>query len=84
MSETASLSLIIPFRDDDGSRTAVKEWIVARWSHFLPDAEILVQSDDGGTPFSKTLAVNRAFERSSGAVDRDARLGRVDGRRSHA
>ena len=58
----ASLSLIIPFRDDDGSRTAVKEWIVARWTHFLPDAEIIVQGDDGGTPFSKTLAVNRAFE----------------------
>jgi hypothetical protein len=64
----ASLSLIIPFRDDDGSRTAVKQWIVARWRHFLPDAEIIVQSDDGGIPFSKTLAVNRAFERSSGSV----------------
>jgi hypothetical protein len=64
----ASLSLIIPFRDDDGTRTAVKDWIVARWTHFLPDAEILVQSDDGGTPFSKTLAVNRAFARSTGDV----------------
>jgi hypothetical protein len=63
-----SLSLIIPFRDDDGSRTAVKDWIVARWAHFLPEAEIIVQGDDGGTPFSKTLAVNRAFARSGGEV----------------
>jgi hypothetical protein len=64
----ASLSLIIPFRDDDGTRTAVKEWIVARWRHHHPDAEIIVGSDDGGTPFSKTLAVNRAFDRSSGDI----------------
>ena len=65
---TTSLSLIIPFRDDDGSRTAVKDWIVARWTHFLPDAEVIVQGDDGGIPFSKTLAVNRAFDRSRGAI----------------
>ena len=65
---TTSLSLIIPFRDDDGSRTAVKDWIVARWTHFLPDAEVIVQGDDGGMPFSKTLAVNRAFDRSRGAI----------------
>ena len=62
------LSLIIPFRDDDGSRTPVKEWIVARWSHHFPDAEMIIQSDDGGLPFSKTLAVNSGFERSTGDV----------------
>jgi hypothetical protein len=62
------LSLIIPFRDDDGSRTAVKEWIVARWAHHFPDAEMIIQSDDGGIPFSKTLAINSAFERSRGDV----------------
>jgi hypothetical protein len=65
---TPRLSFIIPFRDDDGSRTAVKEWIVARWAHYFPDAEIIVQGDDGGKPFSKTLAVNTAFERSTGDV----------------
>ena len=63
-----SLSLIIPFRDDDGTQRGEGSRFVARWTHFLPDAEILVQSDDGGTPFSKTLAVNRAFARSSGEV----------------
>lgn len=65
---TPRMSLIIAFRDDDGSRTAVKEWIVARWSHHFPSAEIIVQGDDGGTPFSKTHAVNSAFERSGGDI----------------
>jgi hypothetical protein len=62
------LSLIIPFRDDDGSRTVVKEWIVARWSHHVPEAQIVVHADDGGVPFSKTLAVNLAFEQTTGDV----------------
>jgi hypothetical protein len=62
------LSLIIPFRDDDGTRTAVKEWIAARWRHHFPDAEMIIQSDDGGVPFSKTLAVNSGFARSTGEI----------------
>ena len=62
------LSLIVPFRDDDGSRTPVEQWIVARWAHHFPDAEIIIQSDDGGIPFSKTLAINSGFERSHGDV----------------
>ena len=63
-----SLSFIIPFRDDDGTRTAVKEWIVARWTHHFPDAEMIIQSDDGGMPFSKTLAINSGFARTTGDV----------------
>lgn len=60
------LSLIVPFRDDDGSRGAIKDWILTRWAHHFPEAQIVVQDDDGGAPFSKTVAANLAFERCRG------------------
>lgn len=62
------LSLLMPFRDDDGTRTVVAEWIQARWRHYFPEAELIIESDDGGTPFSKTIAVNRAAARATGDV----------------
>jgi hypothetical protein len=65
---TPRLSLVVPFRDDDGSRVAVKEWIAARWMLQHPDAEMIIQGDDGGLPFSKTVAINSGFERSTGDI----------------
>ena len=58
------ISLLFPFRDD-GSRSAQFEWLQTRWKHFMPDAEIIVAEDDGGTPFSKTVAVNNAYRRAT-------------------
>lgn len=60
------LSILIPFRDADGTRIAAKEWIVARWRHYWPDAEIIEGTDDGIDPFNKSMAVNDAASRAVG------------------
>ena len=62
------ISFLIPFRDADGTRTAGMEWIVARWRTRYPDAEFILASDDGIDPFCKSMAVNRAFARSTGGI----------------
>jgi hypothetical protein len=62
------LSILIPFRDADGTRTRAKEWIVRRWAHFWPEAEIIEASDDGLDPFNKSLAVNKAAAQATGDV----------------
>lgn len=60
------LSVLIPFRDD-GTRSETLEWIKKRWATVLPNAEIIVGTDEG-TPFSKTAAVNDAYSRATGDV----------------
>ena len=62
------LSILIPFRDADGTRTPAKEWIVKRWAHFYPDAEIIEAPDDGVDPFNKSMAVNDAARQATGDV----------------
>lgn len=64
----SKISVLIPFRDDDGHRTQSAEWIRERWAKILPEAEIVFGTDDGGVPFSKTTAVNDAFLKSTGEV----------------
>jgi predicted glycosyltransferase involved in capsule biosynthesis len=61
------ISLLIPFRDD-GSRRAQFDWLQERYAALYPHAEVIVAEDDGGTPFSKTIAVNNAYRRASGDV----------------
>ena len=60
------LSILVPFRDADGTRTRAKDWIVARWAHFWPDAEIIEGTDDGRDPFNKSQAMNDAASRATG------------------
>jgi hypothetical protein len=62
------LSILVPFRDADGSRTRAKDWIVRRWAHYWPDAEIIEAADDGVDPFNKALAVNNAAARATGDI----------------
>ena len=62
------LSILVPFRDADGTRTRAKDWILRRWAHFYPDAEIIVASDDGVDPFNKSLAVNNAAKQATGDI----------------
>ena len=62
------LSILVPWRDDEGNREAVKAWVLRRWAHFWPEAEIVEASDDGAVPFSKAMAVNAAAARASGDV----------------
>lgn len=61
----ASFSLLVPFRDADGTRTKAKDWIVARWAHVYPKLEIIVAPDDGVDPFNKSMAVNRAAAKAT-------------------
>lgn len=60
------LSILVPFRDADGTRTRGKDWILRRWAHFYPEAEIIVASDDGIDPFNKSMAVNNAAKQATG------------------
>lgn len=62
------LSILVPFRDADGTRTEAKEWILKRWAHFWPEAELIVASDDGVNPFNKPMAVNNAAAQATGDV----------------
>lgn len=62
------LSFIIPYRDADGTRERAKDWIVARWQHFYPDAEFCIAPDDGVDPFNKSMAVNTAAKQATGDV----------------
>lgn len=62
------VSFLIPFRDADGTRTRAHRWMLARWQHFYPEAEFVIETDDGIDPFNKSLAVNKAAARASGDV----------------
>lgn len=62
------LSVLIPFRDADGTRTRAHHWMLARWQHFFPDAEFIVEPDDGLDPFNKSMAVNKAAAKATGDV----------------
>lgn len=55
-----SFSVLIAWRDTDGSRTDVWELLQAKFAAELPEAEVIVGTDDGEDPFHKTLALNRA------------------------
>lgn len=62
------ISILVPFRDEPGTaRLRNWRWLEKRWRAFLPDAEIVVGTDTG-YPFSKTSAVNDAYEKASGDV----------------
>jgi glycosyltransferase involved in cell wall biosynthesis len=62
------ISFLIPFRDADGTRTKAMTWIVARWRSHYPDAEFILAADDGKEPFNKSMAVNKAFAKSTGEI----------------
>lgn len=62
----AKVSFLVPFRDDDGSRTRQWELIRAKLEATY-DAEIIVATNDE-LPFRKTAALNRAAEQATGDV----------------
>lgn len=63
-----NISLLVPFRANGPRDTRVKNWawIQKKWEKILPEAELCVGTDDGGHPFSKSVAVNDAYHKSSG------------------
>src|SRR6185436_14862161 len=62
------LSILVAFRDVDGSRTRLWDLVRERFERLLPEAQILVGTDDGEDPFHKTLALNRAAAEATGIV----------------
>ena len=65
---SAAVSLLVPFRDADGSRTRLWDFIRERLERLYPEAEIVVASDDGEDPFHKTMALNRAAAAATGDI----------------
>lgn len=61
------ISIIVPFKDHNEHRTRVWEWLKRYYAEALPDAEIVVGTDDV-VPFSKSCAVNRAANKARGRI----------------
>lgn len=66
----AGISLLVPFRTDNGHRASVWEWLHEYYHNELPGAEIIVMDDNGSAsePFCKTLAFNRAAKKAKGDI----------------
>ncbi|MGH7240584.1 MAG: glycosyltransferase, partial [Candidatus Saccharimonadales bacterium] len=61
------ISLLVPFRSDNGRREETWNWLREYWHHELPGAEIIVGTNDD-TPFCKTMAFNQAANKARGDV----------------
>lgn len=62
------ISLLVPWRDDGTEGRLVNwTWLRKFWEHELPNAELIIGVDEG-IPFSKTCAINNAFQQSHGDV----------------
>jgi hypothetical protein len=61
-------SLLFAFRDTDGTRTRLWDFVRSYYERTWPEAEMVCCSDDGVDPFHKTLALNRAAAKATGDV----------------
>jgi hypothetical protein len=61
------ITLLVPFRADNPYRAKVWQWLMRYWEHELPEAELIVCTDDR-RPFCKTGALNRGFEKTKGDI----------------
>jgi hypothetical protein len=61
------VSILIPWRTDKGHRERIFNWTEPRWLDLLPDAELVVASDNG-QPFNRARARNNAFANCFGDV----------------
>lgn len=57
------VSVLIPWRSDNGPREAAFRWLLPRWES--TGAEVCVGIDDGPRPFNCSKAQNRAFALST-------------------
>lgn len=61
------ISLLVPFRTDNGRREETWNWLAEYWRHELPGAEIIIGTDNHPA-FCKTAAINRAAAKSTGDI----------------
>lgn len=61
------ISLLVPFRTDNGRREQTWNWLYRYWRHELPGAEIIIGTDNHPA-FCKTAAVNNAAAKATGDV----------------
>lgn len=61
------ISLLVPFRSDNGPRERNWAWLKRYWATELPGAQVIQGSNDS-TPFCKTAAFNDAASRATGDV----------------
>jgi predicted glycosyltransferase involved in capsule biosynthesis len=61
------ISLLIPFRNLE-QRLDQFVWLEQRWRSLGDDFEIIVSEDDGVDPFSRSVAVNNAYKRSTADI----------------
>jgi predicted glycosyltransferase involved in capsule biosynthesis len=61
------VSILIPFRSN-GDRDQQLAWLKDRWSSLFPEAEIIIEADDGNDPFSKTMAVNNCYKKATSDI----------------
>lgn len=64
------VSILVPFRPEKGDvdRAKAWKWVERWWRDNVPDVEIVIGTDSGEEPFSKTEAVNNAYFKSTGDV----------------
>lgn len=71
------ISILVPFQSEDAWRINTWHWLHRYLKDALPNAEIIVGTDPQSRkrrnkskekPFSKTVAVNRAFQKSHGDI----------------
>lgn len=65
---SGKVSILVPFRDVDGTRSEPWNFVRERLERLYPEAEIVVASDDGQEPFHKTAALNKAAAQATGDV----------------
>lgn len=64
-----SVSIMVPFRDEIGTtRLENWNWLEKRWRALMPEAELVVGTDPDGVPFSKSVAVNDAYQKATGDI----------------
>lgn len=65
--EGAGVSVVIPFKTDDGPREALFQWVVSWWQAALPAAELIIEHSLD-EPFCLAAARNRGAARATGDV----------------
>lgn len=65
--EGRGVSVVIPFKTDDGPRATIFQWMVAWWQAALPAAELIIEHSLD-EPFCLAAARNRGAARATGDV----------------